>query len=304
VGICGSDLHWVSDARIGDTGLVQPLVLGHEWAAEIASGPRAGERVAVDPAIACNYCEFCREGNPNLCTDLDFAGLAETDGSLREYMTWPEKLAFSLPASLTAADGAMLEPLGVALHAVDLGKLRPGMIVGVFGCGPIGLLVIQLARIAGAVQIIATDPLPHRMEAARAAGATSSIQANGGDEIAEVLETTRGRGVDAAFEVAGENLAVDTAVAVAKPGGRVILVGIPPEDRTSFSASLARRHGLTIKLSRRMKHTYPRATQLVEQGMVDVRSLVSHVYPLEEYEEAFRVAETREGLKVVVEVSV
>jgi L-iditol 2-dehydrogenase len=286
VGICGSDLHWFSEAGIGDARLQKPLVLGHEIAGSIAEGPRQGERVVVDPAIPCHTCEYCLQGNPNLCENVRFAGHGLVDGALREFIAWPEDCLFSMPDSLSDADGAMLEPLGVAIHAVDLAHLRVGMSVGVFGCGPIGLLVIQMARLAGAAKIFATEPLPHRREAAFDLGAR---------------EWTPDQSVDVSFEVAGEDSAVEDAFAAVKPGGRVILAGIPSEDRTSFSASLARRKGLTIKLVRRMKFTYPRAIQLVESGKVDVRSLVTHTFPLAQVAEAFRLAEQREGLKVMVE---
>ena len=302
VGLCGSDLHWFVEAGIGDAQLARPLVLGHEFAGVIENGERRGERVAVDPAVPCGACEFCLEGNPNLCAALRFAGYETEDGALREYVAWPTRCLYSLPDSLTDADGVMLEPLGVAIHAVDLGHLKTGMTVGVFGCGPIGLLVLQVARAAGATRLIATDKLPHRLEAARSLGATAVFQAADGQESAEVLAATNGRGVDVSFEVAGENEAVETAIAAAKPGGRVILVGIPAEDRTAFTASLARRKGLTIKLSRRMKRVYPRAIRLVESGMVDVRSLVSHRFPLEEFDRAFSIAHRREGFKVIVEL--
>ncbi len=282
VGVCGSDLHWFSEAGIGDARLARPLVLGHEF----AGVTETGQRVAVDPAIPCGVCEFCREGDPNLCLALRFAGHSTDDGGLREWLAWPRRCLFPIPDSLSEADGAMLEPLGVALHAVDLGKVRPGLRVGVFGCGPIGLLVMQVARVAGATDVFVTEPLAHRLDAARQLGAK---------------EWTPGQEVEVAFECAGENGAVEDAIAAAKPGGRVILVGIPGEDRTSFTASIARRKGLTIKLSRRMKHTYPRAIRLVESGLVDVRSLVTHRFPLEKTADAFAVAQRREGLKVIVE---
>lgn len=303
VGLCGSDLHWFGEAGIGDARIAQPLVLGHEFAGVIDSGERRGERVAIDPAIPCEQCEFCHEGNPNLCIALHFAGHGADDGALREYVTWPFRCLHPLPVSMTDADGAMLEPLGVALHAVDLGKVKPGMTVGVFGCGPIGLLVLQVARAAGATPIIATDKLAHRLEAARSFGAAMVIQADRGRENADVWAATNGRGVDVAVEAAGENDAVESAIAASKPGGRVVLAGIPADDRTAFTASVARRKGLMIKLSRRMKHTYPRAIRLVQSGAVDVRSLVTHRFPLEKTNEAFVVAQKREGLKVIIEPS-
>jgi L-iditol 2-dehydrogenase len=300
VGLCGSDLHWFAEAGIGDAQLKHPLVLGHEFAGIVESGEWRGRRVTVDPLVPCGQCEFCLEGNPNLCQKHRFAGHGTQDGALRGYLAWPARCLFALPESLSDADGVMLEPLGIALHAVDLGHVKPGMTIGVYGCGPIGLLILQVARLAGATRLIATEKLPHRLEAARLLGAT--VFAADSRESARVLEATGGRGVDVAFEVAGENAAVETAVETARPGARVILVGIPADDRTWFSASAARRKGLTIKLCRRMKHTFPRAIDLVEQGLVDVRSLVTHRFPLERTGEAFAAANRREGLKVVVEL--
>lgn len=161
VGVCGSDLHWFGEAGIGDARLARPLVLGHEF----AGVTDAGQRVAVDPAISCGACDFCEAGHPNLCEAVTFAGHDQTDGALSEQVVWPTRCLFPIPDSLSAAEGAMLEPLGVAIHAVDLGKVRTGMRVGVFGCGPIGLLTIQVARAAGATDVLVTEPLSHRLDA-------------------------------------------------------------------------------------------------------------------------------------------
>jgi len=298
VGVCGSDLHWFSGGEIGDAKLERPLVLGHECAGELLDG----QRVAIDPAISCGHCEFCQHGHPNLCSSIIFAGYGTQDGSLREYVEWNEKCLFPLPDSLTFEDGAMLEPLGVAIHAVDLAHLKTGMTVGVFGCGPIGLLIIQMAKLAGAANIIATDKLPHRVEAAKALGADHAFLAGDNSEVDEIRAATKGRGVDVAFEAAGVQETVDVSVAAVLNGGKVMLVGIPDDERISFSASATRRKGLTIKLVRRMKYTYPRAIELVSKGLVDVRSIVTHRFSLEQAEEAFRVAERREGLKIIIEV--
>ncbi len=299
VGVCGSDLHWFAESGIGDARLARPLVLGHEFAGVALTGKYAGQRVAVDPAIPCGECEFCVEGNPNFCTHLHFAGHGADDGAMRECISWPEHLLFPLPDAISDADGAMLEPLGVAIHAVDLGHLRPGMSAAVFGSGPIGLLTLQMARLAGGLDLFATDVLPHRMDAAQKYGATTVLKADG-TEAAQILAATGKRGVDVSFECAGENDAVKAAVAATKPGGTVVLVGIPSDDRTSFTASVARRKGLTIRMSRRMKHTYPRAIRLVERGLVDVRSMVTHTFPLAESVRGFDTALRREGLKVII----
>jgi len=302
VGLCGSDVHWFSEAGIGDARLERPLVLGHELAAVLENGEHPGERVAVDPAIPCGVCERCLEGNPNLCPTVRFAGHGTVDGGLRERMAWPTHCLHRLPDSLTDVDGVMLEPLGVAVHSVDLGHLKSGMTVAVFGCGPIGLLTLQVARAVGATRLFATDVLPHRLDAARSLGATSAFKAADGKEAAEILAATNGKGVDVAFEAAGENEAVVAAIAATRPGGTVVLIGIPADNHTTFTASIARRKGLTIKLVRRMKLVYPRAIELVESGTVSVRSLVTHRFPLEDAGRAFSVASSREGIKVVIEL--
>jgi L-iditol 2-dehydrogenase len=300
VGVCGSDLHWFRNAGIGDDRLRRPLVLGHEFAGLVREGPLAGRRVAVEPSVNCESCEFCLRGDPNLCPHIQFAGHDTRDGALRDVMAWPSRLLFPLPDSLTDDDGAMLEPLGVALHAVDLAGLRPGMSVGVFGCGPIGLLILQVARLAGAVRIVALDPLSHRLDAARDLGATHVSLVPAGEGTAGRLPRRGGEDLDAVFEAAGENAAVAAAFEAVRPGGKVLLAGIPEEDRTWFPASAARRKGVTAALVRRMKHTYPRAIRLVERGLVDVRSIVTHHFPLERAGEAFETAARREGLKVVI----
>ncbi len=137
-------------------------------------------------------CEFCEHGNPNLCANLIFAGHGKTDGGLREWVAWSEKSLFPIPDSLSDADGAMLEPLGVAIHAVDLGKLKAGMTVGVFGCGPIGLLIIQMAKLSGAANIIATDKLAHRVEAAKRLGASQAFLMGDNSQRSEIGAMTQG----------------------------------------------------------------------------------------------------------------
>jgi len=303
VGICGSDLHWYAESGIGDAVLSRPLVLGHEAGGLVESGPRRGQRVAIDPNIPCETCEQCRAGHAHLCLALRFAGHGATDGTLRELVAWPGRCLVPVPEGMADADVAMLEPLGVALHAVRLAHIRPGARVGVFGCGPIGLFVLQLARVSGATTIVATDVLPHRVAAAREAGASAAALVAGGTERGELLAATGGHGVDVAFEVAGEDDALETSIALAAPAATVVVVGIPATDRTAFTASTARRKGLTIKLSRRMNRVYPDVIRLVQAGSVDVRSVVTATYPLSEFKAAFAAAAARDGLKVVIRPS-
>jgi L-iditol 2-dehydrogenase len=296
VGLCGSDRHWFAEGAIGDATLSRPLVLGHEFVATIEAGPRAGERVAVDPAIPCGSCELCRRGDGHLCTAVRFAGHGTTDGALRTLLAWPHELVHRLPDELADPEATLLEPLGVALHALDLGHAGPGVSAAVFGCGPIGLLLIQALQASGASVVLASDPLRHRLEAATGLGARQGILAG------EVTAGVDVPGVDVAFEAAGDDAAVDAAVDAARPGGRVVLVGIPSDDRTSFSASVARRKGLTLLLSRRMRASdLPRAIRLVESGRVELAPLVSARHGLDDWGPAFAALEDRRGHKVVVE---
>lgn len=296
MGICGSDLHWFDEAGIGDARLARPLVLGHE----LAGWTPDGQLVAIDPAVPCGKCQFCLEGNPNFCPNHHFAGHGADDGGLREYMAWPDECLFPLPDGFTAADGALLEPLGVALFSVDLSGIRPGDTVGVFGCGPIGLMIIQMARLAGASTIFATDRLAHRVEAAKANGADLAFLVEDGRGVDQINQALHGTLVDVVIEAAGDNAAIEAAVDVVKPGGKVTLVGIPSHDETTVTASVVRRKGLALQWVRRMKHTYPRSIELVRRGQIDVRSVVSHTFPFDQVEAAFRSAQSREGLKVVV----
>lgn len=292
VGVCGSDLHWFAEGAIGDAVVSKPLVLGHEMGGTVVGGLLDGRRVAVEPAIPDNTCPRCLEGNRNLCPNVRFAGHGATDGGLREYMTWPTELLFPVPDGFSDATIALLEPLGVALHAFDLGHFHFGASVGVVGCGPIGLMLVQVARAAGASRVIAVEPLTHRREAATGLGADLSL----GPEEA----IARKDELDVVFEVAGNDAAVAESMHLVRPGGRLVFVGIPGGDSTTFPASVARRKGLTIALSRRMKDAYPRAIGMVERKVVELEQLVSHSFPLARAPEAFALAARRNGLKTVV----
>src|SRR5258708_9386792 len=232
VGICGSDLHWWDEGAIGDAKLTHPLVLGHEGAGVIGRGPRAGDRVAIDPAIPDETCRACRDGYRNLCYRIRFSGHGETDGMLREVMAWPSRLLHPLPDGVSDADGAMLEPLGVAIHSADLGHLPFAGTAAVIGCGPIGLLLIGVLKAAGASSVLAVEPLAHRREAAARLGAGQVADSDG------ALADAR---VDVAVEAAGNDEAGGRALASGRPRGAGGLGRIPGEDSLGVGASLAPR---------------------------------------------------------------
>jgi len=312
-GICGSDLHSYDDARIGDTTIEQPLVIGHEFSAVVeVAGPEAsdgwhqalasGTRVAVDPAQPCGRCELCDRGHPNLCLRLHFCGNYPDGGSLCEWLHMPARSCYPLPDAIDDTQGALIEPLGVALHAVDLARIRVGDTVAVVGAGAIGLLTLQLARLSGASTVFVADPLPWRLALAERWGARP-ILCDGSDSVGLVERETRGRGVDVAIEAAWADHSVEEAAAMARLGGRLVLVGIPRDDRLAMRHSTARRKGLTIRLCRRMKHIHQRAIDLVLRGRVDLSPLVSHRFPLARAADAFRLnaAYSDDVVKVMID---
>ncbi|HEX7827938.1 MAG TPA: zinc-binding dehydrogenase [Mycobacterium sp.] len=300
VGICGSDLHWFTDGGIGENRIDRPVVPGHEFAAIALTGPHAGRRVAVDPAIPCQSCEMCRAGYHNLCPTVQFAGHGTLDGALQEQLVWPDHLLFPLPDELSDDAGALLEPLGVAIHAVGLGHVRPDSDVLVVGAGPVGALAAQVARQSGAARVFVVEPIEHRRVTALRSGADGVWPPEQGAEA--VLDVTDGRGVDVAIEMAGNDAAIATAVTAARPGGRVVLGGIPSEALSAFPAAVARRKGLTFSMVRRMNDTYPRAIELASTA-IDLDLLVTAHYPLTDAAKAFTAAAERHGDKVVVTVS-
>jgi L-iditol 2-dehydrogenase len=298
VGLCGSDLHWFAEGAIGDAVLTKPLVLGHEMAGVVVSGPLVGRTVVVDPAVPCGDCRECHAGLEHLCTRVAFAGHGGTDGALREFVAWPDRRIHVLPDGFDAATGALLEPLGVAVHATDLAHLRPGWRVAVVGCGPIGLMLVELAVRAGS-EVLAVEPLAHRRAAALRAGATTVVA----PEEAAVGSELDGA-YDVVFEVSGADDGLARAAVLCRPGARILLVGIPDEDATTFQASLLRRKGLTLACVRRMTDSaYARAVSLGVRGVLDLSWLASDRFPLSDAPKAFELASRREGLKVVIDVT-
>jgi L-iditol 2-dehydrogenase len=305
VGLCGSDRHWFVEGGIGGATADAPLVLGHEVAAVIADGPEAGMRVVLEPAIPCGRCATCRSGRPELCPTATFAGYGDTDGGLRTVMTWPRRLLHPIPPTIGDDEAALIETLGVALHAVYLAAIDTSTRVAVLGCGPIGLLTIQAVRAFGVTRITAIEPLAHRAAAAAATGATiepnpDAIDAAGHPGVTNGQEGD-GPWVDVAIDCSGEDAALLTALGRVRPGGRVVVVGIPDSDRTTIPASVARRKGLTLVWCRRTRsRDLTDAIELVASGRVDVGSLISHRFGLDDVAEAFAVLVDRSGHKVIV----
>jgi len=316
VGICGSDLHTYQDARIGDTPITSPLTLGHEFGGvveEVGSGLiedgnfqplRPGTRVAVDPAHPCGRCEMCEQGHPNLCRRLHFCGMYPDPGSLSQWMLVPARCCFSIPDSIDDAAAALLAPLGVALHATDLTHVRVSDSAVILGAGSIGLCLLQTMRAAGAQPIYVIDQFPWRLAVAEEFGGIP-INFRQEDPVAAVQKATNGRGVDIAIEAAWADHSIQWCAEMVRLGGRLVLVGIPGNNRFEMNHATARRKGLTIRMARRMKHVYPRAIRLVESGAINVNALISHRFPLEQAPAAFALNDAYQDqvVKVIIDIS-
>lgn len=288
VGLCGSDLHYYKDGGIGSAVVKEPFVPGHEFGGYLCEdfddlGLAKGSLVAVDPNRACGHCEYCEKGYANLCPNVEFIGAPPFNGAMTERIWVPSSQIVPLPDNFTPLETVMLEPLGVAIHAVDLAKPKLLERVALVGCGPIGLLILQVLKAAGAGEILAVDPLQHRRDMAGQLGAART-----GTSVDDIREWTDRAGAPLVIEATNSPLGFRDAVVAAKIGGRIVLVGIPDGDTYTLPAAEARRRGLKIKFARRMGEVYPRAIELVAGGKVDVTSLVTHQVGLDEAPDTFR----------------
>ena len=311
VGVCGSDVHYYTHGRIGGFIVEKPIVLGHEMAGIIedvganVDRARIGERVAVEPGVPARTCEWCRRGRYNLCPNVEFMATPPYDGALADYIVTPTDFAYSLPANVSLDEGALMEPLSVGVYAIHRSAIKAGETVAVFGAGPIGLVTLQVARAAGAGAITVIDLEPGRLATAQRLGATTTINAKDVNAVEAVMEATGGRGVDIVFEAAGNARTAGDAVRIAKRGGKVVMIGLPPEDNFPYPLVYAMAREIDIFTVFRYANVYPAAIALVAEGRVDTKSLITHRFPLEQAEAALQLSDSRADgvIKAMVEVA-
>jgi L-iditol 2-dehydrogenase len=311
VGVCGSDIHYYTQGRIGPQVTASPLILGHEFSATVVkSGAEVknlqpGQRVAVDPLVACGHCDQCRAGRENTCRNQKFMGNpGQLPGALVEYVALPAACCFPVPDSLNDDEAAVVEPLSVGVWATQLAQVAPGARVGVVGSGPIGLCTMLAVRAETQAAVYITDLVDERLAMARACGAAWAGNPQREDVVA-AIRRLEPLGLDVVFECAGEQAALDQGLELLKPGGALLVVGIPELDRVSFNINLMRRHELRIINVRRQNHCVERAIELIASGRVNVRPLVTHHFRLEETARAFELVSARtEGVvKAIIRVS-
>src|SRR5208282_1267279 len=311
LGVCGSDIHYYKQGTIGSGQATFPQLLGHELAATVVEAGaevqslHPGQRVAVDPLVACGECDQCRAGRKHTCRKQQFLGNpGQLPGALVEYLVMPAACCSPVPDSLNDDEAAVVEPLSIGVYAAQLAQLKPGARVGIVGSGPIGLCTLLAVRAQAQASVYATDLVDERLAVARACGAAWTGNPRREDVIAAVrrLEPL---GMDAVFECAGEQDAIDQGLELLKPGGTLLIVGIPELDRISLNINLMRRNELRIINVRRQNECVERAIELIAGGRVDVRPLITHHFRLEETARAFElVSARRDGVvKAIIRIS-
>jgi L-iditol 2-dehydrogenase len=311
VGVCGSDVHYYVNGRIGQQVLTYPATLGHECAgtvmevgAEVAA-VQPGDRVAVDPAMACGTCDQCRIGRVNTCRHIQFmGGPGEALGAVAELRVVPAENCLPIPDRMTLDEAALVEPLSIGLHAVRLGQVTPASRIAILGAGPIGLSVLLCAKAAAACTVYMTDLLNERLEIARQCGANWIGNAAQTDLTAIILDK-QPQGLDLVFECSGDPRCIDQAQELLAPGGMLVLVGIPPGEQVSFDIHRMRRKELTFKNVRRQRGCMAPIIQMMAEGRIDPRPMLTHRFPLEKISDAFElVAAYRDGvIKAVIEMT-
>ena len=298
VGVCGSDVHYFLNGKIGSQVVDYPFVLGHEGAGTVENVGSAvtrlkpGDRVAIEPAMPCRQCDQCRAGRPHTCRRLRFLGCPkQAEGCLSEYIVMPEECCLPVPESLTDEEAALVEPLAIGVYAVRQSGPAPCARVAVLGCGPIGLSVLLAAREAGTEAVFMTDPIDARRAKALEMGARQAFLP---ECSADMLKSVPG-GFDMVFECCGKQEAMDQAVDLLKPGGKLMMVGIPEFDRWSFPVDKLRHREICLQNVRRQNGCAERAIKLAGQGAA--AAMVTHRDPVERAGEAFElVADYRDGV--------
>jgi L-iditol 2-dehydrogenase len=297
VGICGSDIHSYAEGAIGDTPCTYPMVLGHEPAGTVVetgggvTGWSAGDRAALEPALYCYHCEFCRRGQHNVCANIRFLSNPGTPGFFRQYVNLPAHNLLAIPKELPLELATTVEPLAVAMHSLQFAGIRLGETVAVFGAGPIGLYTIACLRLAGASRIWAVEPVAHRREMAKQMGASEALDPGQIDAVQWIHKETGGRGVDCAIDCAAREHTTNHAIQAVRNAGRVVLTGIHSAAFVPFEVSPMRRKELAIFNVRRSNHESPAALDLLINQTDWFAPLVTHTRPLEDIAEAFRLVE-------------
>lgn len=321
VGICGSDVKYWQCGKIGHFILRKPMILGHETSAivmEVGSqvtSLKPGDRVAVEVGVPCSDCQLCRRGQYNLCPQMAFAATPPHDGTLTRYFNHPANFCFKLPESVSLEDGALLEPMSVAVHACQRAPVKLGNVVLVCGAGAVGLLSMLTAKAFGASHVIITDISESRLKFAKDIGASETIlitrdskPSDTAQQVRQFVERVRpsgaaagvSNGVDVVLECSGAESSIHLAIQSAGVGGQIVCVGCQA-DQVNIPLNLAVMQEVDIKGVFRYRNCYPLALSLVESGKINLKPLVTHRFPIERSLEAFETCSRGEGVKILIQ---
>ncbi len=310
VGVCGSDVHYYETGRIGSQVVQFPYMVGHECAATVVDfgadvkGLEKGQPVVVEPAVSCWQCDQCKAGRPHTCRKLKFLGCpGQLDGCLCEYLVMPAECCFPTHDAITLQQGVLCEPFAIGVYAAQQSQITAGQTAAIFGAGPIGLSCLAAAQCEQVGTVAITEKISERIDIAKAAGADWVGNPDAQDVTAEIIDRYDG-GVDVAFECAGQQETLDQAIDVLKPGGKLMLIGIPREPRVSFCPDLMRRKEISIINVRRQNHCTQKAIDLIASGRSNLDFMMTHTYEFDQTPEAFDlVAGYKDGVvKALIKV--
>ncbi len=296
IGVCGSDIHYYSDGKIGDQIVVYPFRIGHECAGIVeqvgadVKNVIPGERIAIDPLISCGKCTQCLSGRFHTCLNQKFLGCpGQLEGALAEYLILPSQCCYKIPEKLSYQQAVLAEPLSIALHALSFITDNEKSLA-ILGTGPIGLSVLTAAKFKGINKLLTTDILDYRNTIASANGAVYSGNPKKQNIVKDILEIEN-EGVDAVFDCCGKQEAIDQAIEILRPGGKLIIVGIPETNEIKFNPHLIRRKEIQIQNVRRQNEKIETALQLLANPNFDIDFMITHNFSFEQTTEAFNLVE-------------
>ena len=298
IGVCGSDIHYYSVGKIGTQIVEYPFPVGHECSGiieeigENVTNIKVGDLVVVDPAVHCGVCDQCLAERPHTCRNGKFLGCpGQLDGCLGEYIVMPDFTCFPVTGKLNSAQAALIEPLSIGVYAVNLAEIKSkSTSVGIFGAGPIGLSILMKLLADKIDNIGIIEPLQYRLAKTKEIGAAYFINPEN-ENVEEIIQQKEEYLLDVVFEASGEQDAVTNALKILKPGGKLVLVGIPPSAQYTFNMDLMRRKELKVINVRRQNHCVEEAINLVVTGKIDIEKMVTHNFTLKETAEAFDIVE-------------
>lgn len=298
MGVCGSDVHYYSEGKIGSQVVQYPFPVGHECSGVITevgvnvAHLKVGDLVVIDPSVYCGTCDQCVAGRPHTCRNNRFLGCpGQLDGCLSDYIVLPGFTCFPVTGKMDAVNAALIEPLSIGVYAVNLAKIqRKDISAAIFGAGPIGLSILMKLRADEVTNVGMVEPLDYRLAKAGEMGAAYLVNPEK-EDVEAAAKLKEELLLDVVFEASGQQEAVDNALKIIKPGGKLVLVGIPPDAQYTFNMDLMRRKEITVVNVRRQNHCVEEAMELVISGKVQVEKMLTHHFRSEETPHAFELVE-------------